>query len=351
MKITDFDYILPETLIANKPKEKRDESNLLILNRKNKSFKISKFKNIGDYINPGDLIVINDTKVIPARLIGYKPTGGKIELLLLNNIEKNKWETLVKPGKRFKEGAKIYFNNDNKVSYFKGSVEKVLDDGKRIIKFECKGDFYKLLLKYGAMPLPPYIKNTPLSEKEIRKKYQTIYAKNLGAAAAPTAGLHFTKELIKKLKNKGVQFGYLTLHVNAGTFLPVKEDNIKNHKMYKEYYKLPRKLVSQIKNTKEKGKKIIVCGTTTLRALETIFKDGMKINKKAVLEGNTDIFIYPGYKFKIVDSLITNFHLPRSTLLLLVCAFASRKMILNAYEEAKKNNFRFFSFGDAMLIL
>lgn len=346
MKISDFDYCLLPSLIADKPKDKRDESNLLVLRRESKRLDFCKFKNIENYINPGDLIVLNDTKVIPARLIGRKPTGGRIEVFLLNKVGRKEWEALVKPGKRFKEGAKVYFD-----SGFSGIVEKVLSDGRRIIKFNYKGNFYKTISKHGLMPLPPYIKNTPLLEKEIRRKYQTVFAKKKGAAAAPTAGLHFTKRLINKLKKKGVKFGFLTLHVGAGTFLPVNTENIEDHKMYLEYYKIPKKLINLIKETKKNGKRIIACGTTTLRALETVFWNKKKNPRPSYLEGWTDIFIYPGFEFKVVDSLITNFHLPKSTLLLLVCAFASREMIFKAYEIAKEKKFRFYSFGDAMLVI
>ncbi|MBU5485531.1 tRNA preQ1(34) S-adenosylmethionine ribosyltransferase-isomerase QueA [Clostridium sp. MSJ-11] len=340
MKVTDFDYYLPEELIAQVPIEKRDEAKLMVIDKNNKEIEHKIFKDVIDYLETGDCLVLNDTRVLPARLIGEKKgSGGKMEFLLLKRVDKDNWETLVKPGKRAKIGSRFTFGNGE----LKAEVVALGEEGSRIVKFEYEGVFESVLDRLGQMPLPPYIKEK-LEDKE---QYQTVYSKERGSAAAPTAGLHFTEELLSEIKNKGISLVFLTLHVGLGTFRPVKAEDITDHVMHSEYYTLSKESAEVINKTKEMGKKVIAVGTTSCRTLETIGDDNGRVKESS---GWTDIFIYPGYKFKIIDGLITNFHLPQSTLLMLVSALCGREKILNAYNTAVKEEYRFFSFGDAMLI-
>ena len=341
MKTKDFDYNLPERLIAQYPLENREESKLLILDKETGNMEHKQFKDIIDYLNPGDCLVLNDTRVIPARLFGNRiGKEEKIEILLLKRVEGNNWEALVRPGKKARPGHIIEFGG----GILKGEVLSIEpEEGTRIIKFDYEGIFEEILDKLGQMPLPPYITAT----LEDQERYQTVYSKNSGSAAAPTAGLHFTKSLIKRIEDKGINIAYITLHVGLGTFRPVKVDNILEHHMHSEYYLLSEESASIINNTKSNGGKIISVGTTTTRTLETLGNADGRVNPSS---GWTDIFIYPGYEFKIIDRLITNFHLPESTLLMLVSALSSKENILNAYRTAVKEEYRFFSFGDAMLI-
>jgi len=339
-KTSDFYYNLPEELIAQTPLKDRDHSRLLALDKDKGDIEHKHFYNVIDYLNEGDCIVINDTKVLPARLYGVrKDTGAVIELLLLKRIDDKKWETLVKPGKKAKEGIEIIF----KENLLTGKIIDVHEDGNRIIEFEFQGIFEEILDQLGEMPLPPYI-----HEKLVDKnRYQTIYAAHPGSAAAPTAGLHFNDELLKKIEDKGVSIAKLTLHVGLGTFRPVKSEYILEHKMHSEYYELTEEEAKKINKAKLEGKKVISVGTTSTRTLETIGDNDGFVRAQ---NGWTEIFIYPGYKFKVVDSLITNFHLPESTLIMLVSALAGKQNIMNAYKMAVENKYRFFSFGDAMII-
>ena len=340
MKTDDFDFELPEELIAQEPILKRDSSRLMVVDKKTGSISHHVFTDIVDLLNKGDVLVLNDTKVIPARLFGIKEnTSAHIEVLLLNNIENNIWSCLVKPAKRVKEGTIISFGD----GLLKAKCLEVDDEGIRKIEFKYDGIFMEILDKLGTMPLPPYIK-TKLKDKD---RYQTVYAKNIGSAAAPTAGLHFTKELLEKIKNKGIIICYVTLHVGLGTFRPVKVEDVSKHKMHSEYYEMNEETANILNKAKEEGRRIISVGTTSVRVLETVMN---KYNYFCKCSGWTDIFIYPGYKFKGIDNLITNFHLPKSTLIMLVSALASREIILNAYNEAVKEKYRFFSFGDSMFI-
>lgn len=340
MKVSDFDFYLPEEQIAQHPLEKRDGARLMVLDKKDGSIEHKVFKDILDYLEEGDCLVLNDTRVLPARLLGVKESsGGKMEFLLLKRKEKDLWETLVKPGKRAQIGTKFLFGNGE----LKAEVIDIVEEGSRIVRFEHEGIFEEVLDKLGQMPLPPYIKET-LEDKEM---YQTVYSKEQGSAAAPTAGLHFTKELLRDIEKKGVKTAFLTLHVGLGTFRPVKVEDINNHVMHSEYYSLSKESAEIINSCKEKGKRVISVGTTSTRTLETIGDKNSRVKEQS---GWTDIFIYPGYKFKIVDALITNFHLPKSTLLMLVSALSSRDIVINAYETAVKEEYRFFSFGDAMFI-
>lgn len=340
MKVTDFDFDLPEQLIAQNPYEKRDEARLMILNKNDGSLEHKIFKDIIDYLNPGDCLVLNDTRVIPARLIGEKQdTGGKMEFLLLKRVDKDCWQTLVKPGKRAQIGTKFSFGNGELTAEVIGLDE----DGSRIVKFQYYGIFEEVLDRLGQMPLPPYIKEK-LKDNEM---YQTVYSKEQGSAAAPTAGLHFTKELLHKIEEKGISLAFLTLHVGLGTFRPVKVENIEEHHMHSEFYRIDEKTANIINSAKENGKRVIAVGTTSCRTLETIGGSNGKVKASS---GWTDIFIYPGYTYKVVDALITNFHLPQSTLLMLVSALSSKEYILNAYKTAVENKYKFFSFGDAMFI-
>ena len=340
MKTEDFNYDLPEKLIAQTPLAKRDSSKLMIVDRHTGEIKHEVFHNIINYLNKDDVLVLNDTKVMPARIIGEKTdTKAVIELLLLRNIHDDTWEVLAKPAKRIKLGTIISFGN----GLLKAKCVGLGEEGIREVTFTYEGIFYEILDKLGSMPLPPYIK-AKLIDKD---RYQTVYAKNIGSAAAPTAGLHFTKELLKQIENKGIKICYVTLHVGLGTFRPVNVEDVKTHKMHSEFYQMSREVADILNKAKDEGKRIIAVGTTSTRTLETIMtKDG----KFMETSGWTDIFIYPGYEFKAIDAQITNFHLPKSTLIMLVSAFATKEIILNAYAEAVKNNYRFFSFGDSMFI-
>lgn len=340
MKTDDFDYYLPEELIAQTPLKKRDSSRMLVLDKQNGNIFHKTFSDIIDYLNPGDTLVLNDTKVIPARIIGVKEeTGAVIELLLLKNIDDNNWECLTRPAKRVKVGTVISFGD----GMLKATCSSVGEEGIRVFSLSYDGILYEILDKLGTMPLPPYIHE----KLEDQSRYQTVYAKNIGSAAAPTAGLHFTKELLNDIKNKNVNIAYLTLHVGLGTFRPVNVEDVTKHKMHTEYYSISKETCDIINKTKESGNKIVVVGTTSVRVLETVMN---RFGELKECSGVTDIFIYPGYKFKIVDNLITNFHLPKSTLVMLVSALAGNDNIMKAYHEAVLNKYRFFSFGDAMFI-
>lgn len=340
MKTKDFNYNLPERLIAQHPLSNRDESRLLVLDKKTGGIEHRQFKDMINYLDKGDCLVLNDTRVLPARLFGSRVGKEEsIEILLLKRVDDKIWETLVKPGKKARPGHIIEFGD----GILKGEVQSINEEGTRMIKFDYQGIFEEILDELGEMPLPPYITEV-LIDKE---RYQTVFSKNIGSAAAPTAGLHFTKNLLDDIKNKGVNIAYLTLHVGLGTFRPVKTDNILEHHMHSEYYSIGEETAELINNTRLNGGKIVSVGTTTTRTLETIASShGVAIASS----GWTDIFIYPGYEFKLVDRLITNFHLPESTLLMLVSALSNRESIFKAYEEAILEEYRFFSFGDAMLI-
>jgi S-adenosylmethionine:tRNA ribosyltransferase-isomerase len=340
IRTRDFYYELPERLIAQTPIKERDHSRLLVLDKKTGEISHRYFYNITEYLNPGDCLVINDTKVLPARLFGTRTdTGAVVEFLLLKRIDDKRWETLVKPGKKAKIGAKITF----KENLLSGKIIDILQEGNRVIEFEYEGIFEEILDILGEMPLPPYI-HEKLSDRD---RYQTVYAHNLGSAAAPTAGLHFNDKLLKEIEKKKVSIAKLTLHVGLGTFRPVKAEYIKDHTMHSEYYQLNEVEAEKINYAKKTGHRVISVGTTSTRTLETISSEEGLVKAG---EGWTDIFIYPGYKFKLVDSLITNFHLPESTLLMLVSALAGRENIMKAYKEAVEKEYRFFSFGDAMFI-
>lgn len=341
MKTSDFYYDLPEELIAQTPVEPRDHSRLLYLQRNTGKHEDRHFYNILDYLKEGDLLVVNNSRVLPARLYGTKlETGSHMELLLLEQKEQMVWETLVKPGKKAKPGAKFSFGNGLLI----GEILEVLDGGNRLIRFECEKNFFEVLDQIGQMPLPPYI-TQKLEDKE---RYQTVYSKEIGSSAAPTAGLHFTTELMDKLKQKGVQIAEVTLHVGLGTFRPVKAEEITDHKMHSEHCHLPKETADLILETKKRGNRVIAVGTTSCRTLESVATFTGKIQE---WDGYTDIFIYPGYEFKVLDGLITNFHLPESTLIMLISAFAGYDNVMNAYHHAVEERYRFFSFGDAMLIL
>ncbi|MFD3156417.1 tRNA preQ1(34) S-adenosylmethionine ribosyltransferase-isomerase QueA [Haloimpatiens sp. FM7330] len=341
MDVKDFYFDLPEELIAQHPVEKRDESRLMVLDKKTGELEHKHFKDILGYLKTGDCIVLNNTRVLPARLIGKKEkTGGKMEFLLLKRMDNDKWEVLVKPGKRAKIGSEFEFGDGR----LKAEVVDMGEDGSRIVQFKYSGIFEQVLDELGQMPLPPYI----TERLDDRERYQTVYSKEVGSAAAPTAGLHFTEELLKKIKEKGIKIVFLTLHVGLGTFRPVKADKVEEHHMHSEYYSMSKESADIINKTKENGGKVIAVGTTSCRTLETIGRDN---DGKAIEQsGWTNIFIYPGYKFKIVDALITNFHLPESTLIMLVSTLAGRENIMNAYNTAVEERYRFFSFGDAMFI-
>ena len=340
MRKEDFNFDLPEELIAQDPLEDRSSSRLLVLDKETGKTEHHVFREIIDYLEAGDCLVINDTKVIPARLIGSKiGTDAKIEVLLLKRKENDVWETLVKPGKKAKIGTRISFGDGLLV----GEVVDIVEEGNRLIQFQYEGIFEEILDRLGQMPLPPYITH----QLEDKNRYQTVYAKHSGSAAAPTAGLHFTPELLKKIEEKGVQIARVTLHVGLGTFRPVKVDNILEHHMHSEFYQIEEEAAEKINTAKANGKRVIAVGTTSCRTIESAAKEDGTI---APVSGWTDIFIYPGYQFKVLDCLITNFHLPESTLVMLVSALAGREHVLNAYEEAIKERYRFFSFGDAMFI-
>lgn len=342
MKLEEFDFYLPEELIAQTPLLKRDTSKLLTINRKENTYEHKVFSDIIDYFNPGDTLVLNNTRVMPARLYGQKKdTGAAIEVLLLKNKEHNMWECLVKPAKRIKVGSIVSFGD----GIMEAECVKVLDDGFRYFEFKYEGIFQERLDELGTMPLPPYIKER-LTDKE---RYQTVYSKEIGSSAAPTAGLHFTNELLDKIKQKGVNIVYLTLHVGLGTFRPVSVENIEDHDMHSEYYTLDEETANVINETKKNGGRVFSVGTTSTRTLETIARDND--GKIVPASGWTNIFIYPGFEFKCVDGLITNFHLPKSSLIMLVSAFYNREKVLELYKIAVENKYRFFSFGDAMIII
>ena len=340
MKTSDFYYDLPEELIAQDPLEDRSSSRLLVLDKKTGETEHHVFREIVNYLDPGDCLVINDTKVIPARLIGAKEeTGAKIEVLLLKRGADDVWETLVKPGRKAKPGTRISFGD----GLLTGEVVDIVDEGNRLIRFEYEGIFEEILDRLGQMPLPPYITHQ-LKDKD---RYNTVYAEHPGSAAAPTAGLHFTPELLEKIRDKGVDIAHVTLHVGLGTFRPVKVDDVENHHMHSEFYMIDETAAEKINRAKENGKHVICVGTTSCRTIESAADENGRLK---ACSGWTDIFIYPGYQFKILDALITNFHLPESTLVMLVSALAGRDHVLAAYEEAVRERYRFFSFGDAMFI-
>lgn len=348
MKITDFDYNLPEELIAQKPADKRDESRLLVVHRDSGNLEHRHFYDILDYLKPGDLMVLNNSKVLPARMYGVKEgTGAKIEFLLIKRIEGDRWETMVKPGKRLKPGDSVLFCEK---SLLRARIVDYGKDGTRIVDFEYEGIFMERLEEVGSMPLPPYIERS--SEDEDKDRYQTVYCKDEGSVAAPTAGLHFTEELLEKAQAKGVELVYVTLHVGIGTFRPVKVENIEEHSMHFEEYHIDEASANAINKAKREGRRIISVGTTSTRTVESAayYDEELKCMQVKAGTGSTGIFIYPGYEFKIIESLITNFHLPKSTLLMLISALYDREKILEVYEEAIKEGYRFFSYGDAMFI-
>lgn len=341
LKREDFNFDLPEELIAQDPLEDRSSSRLLVLNKETGAVEHHVFKDIVGYLNPGDCLVINDTKVLPARLIGEREgTGAKVEVLLLKRKENDVWETLVKPGRKAKPGTKLVFGG----GLLHAEVLEVVEEGNRMIKFQYEGIFEEILEQLGQMPLPPYITH----QLEDKNRYQTVYAKHTGSAAAPTAGLHFTPKLLEQIKEKGVEIAHVTLHVGLGTFRPVKVENILEHHMHSEFYQIEQSEADKINCAKENGHRVICVGTTSCRTVESAADENGRLRE---CSGWTEIFIYPGYQFKILDCLITNFHLPESTLIMLVSALAGREHVLAAYEEAIKERYRFFSFGDAMLII
>jgi len=341
MKLEEFDFYLPEDLIAQEPIENRSKSRLLVLNKVSGDIEHRSFEDVIHYLQPGDCLVLNDTKVIPARLMGRRKNSlGKIEMVLLKPVETDTWEVLVKPGRRARIGDEVVFGHGELVA-------RIIDTtyfGGRIVKIFHDKPFQEVLNNLGEMPTPPYIKK----KLEDKNRYQTVYAKKPGSAAAPTAGLHFTEELLNKIKDKGISVVFITLHVGLGTFRPVTVENIEEHKMHAEYYEISQEAADAINSTKARGKRVIAVGTTSTRTLETVADESGHIRP---CSGWSDIFIYPGYKFKTIDALITNFHLPKSTLIMLVCAFAGKEKVFRAYEEAVKEKYRFFSFGDAMLII
>lgn len=341
LKTQDFYYDLPQELIAQTPAEPRDSSRLMALDRKTGRVRHCNFYDIIDFLNPGDCLILNDSRVLPARIYGVKEgTGAHVEFLLLENKGGDTWEALCKPGKRAKEGSRFLFGD----GLFAGEVVGVREDGNRLVRFEYEGVFFHLLDQVGQMPLPPYIKEK-LRDKE---RYQTVYSRETGSAAAPTAGLHFTPELLERIRAKGVETGFVTLHVGLGTFRPVSAENITDHKMHAEHYYMPRAAAELINRTKARGGRVIAVGTTSCRTIESVAQREGRFRESA---GWTDIFIYPGYEFRGIDGLITNFHLPESTLLMLVSALAGRERVLAAYQEAVRGRYRFFSFGDAMLVV
>ena len=341
MKTSDFYYELPKELIAQTPVEPRDSSRLLVLDRRDGSVEHRHFYDIIDYLREGDLIVANDSRVLPARIFGVKDeTGARVEFLLLKQISGNRWETLCKPGKKAREGASFTFGD----GLLRAKVAEVRDDGNRVVDFDCDESFFATLDKIGQMPLPPYI----TAELQDKERYQTVYSHELGSAAAPTAGLHFTEELMDRIRQKGVKIAYVTLHVGLGTFRPVKVDDVTRHKMHSEHYEIPAETARLINETKQNGGRVIAVGTTSCRTLESV---ATQYGAVKPCEGYTDIFIYPGYPFKVLDGLVTNFHLPESTLIMLVSAFAGYDNVMNAYKIAVEERYRFFSFGDAMIII
>jgi len=340
VKVSEFNYELPEELIAQTPLEKRDESRLMVLDRNKQTIEHKIFRDILDYLKPGDVLVRNNTKVIPARIYGKKETGANVEFLLLNNIKGDIWESIVRPGNKLHIGTKVIFGD----GILEAEILDIMPGGTRKVEFKYNGIFNEILDEIGLMPLPPYI-HEELKQKD---RYQTVYARHNGSAAAPTAGLHFTPELLEKIQGKGVEIANVTLHVGIGTFRPVKEDTVEAHKMHSEHFYIKQEDVEKINKAKKNGNRVIAVGTTSCRVLETISDE--KTGMVKPIEDDTQIFIYPGYKFKCIDGLITNFHLPQSTLLMLVSALAGKDYMMKAYEEAVKEKYRFFSFGDAMFI-
>ena len=339
MKTRDFWYDLPEELIAQTPLEQRDSSRLLVMDRKTGQLNHRQFFDVFDYLKPGDCLVMNDSRVLPARLLGNRPTGGAVELLLLKDLGDKKWECLAKPGRKLQAGQEVVFG-DGKLT---ATILEVQDDGNRVVEFHYEGIFLEILEQLGKMPLPPYIK----AELQNQERYQTVYSREVGSAAAPTAGLHFTNALLEKIRSKGVKTAFVTLHVGLGTFRPVKVDDVTDHHMHAELCMISKETAELLNETKRSGGRIICVGTTSCRTLESLVNDDGSFEEKSKW---TEIFIYPGYTFKAMDGLITNFHLPESTLVMLVSAFAGRENTLNAYSQAVKEKYRFFSFGDAMLI-
>ncbi len=339
MKKSDFDFYLPEELIAQTPLEKRDSSRLLVLDKATGALEHRHFYELPEFLNEGDCLVLNNSRVLPARLIGTRKTGGAVELVLLRDLGEGRWECLSRPGRKTKPGTALVFGGGELTA----EVESVAEGGNRIVRFDYEGIFLEVLERLGKMPLPPYIKE----ELDDPERYQTVYSRELGSAAAPTAGLHFTQELLDKIAAKGVKVCYVTLHVGLGTFRPVKEDDIEQHDMHSEYCVIPPETATLINETKAHGGRVICVGTTSCRTLESWAQEDGHMEPSA---GWTSIYIYPGYRFKVMDALVTNFHLPQSTLIMLVSALAGRKHVLHAYEEAVKNRYRFFSFGDAMFI-
>jgi len=340
LKTSDFIYDLPEELIAQTPMERRDASRLLVLDKTDGSLEHRHFYDLVDYLRPGDCLVMNNSRVIPARLFGTRPSGGAVEVVLLKDLGDNRWECLSRPGKKMRPGTEVAFGGDN---LLRGVVEDVMDDGNRIICFHYEGIFLEILEKLGHMPLPPYIKEQ-LNDPE---RYQTVYSKEPGSAAAPTAGLHFTNELLERIRAMGVETAFITLHVGLGTFRPVKVENVEEHEMHSEYCTIPAETAEVIRRTRERGGRVIAVGTTSCRTLESFSRENGLVEATG---GWTNIFIYPGYRFKCIDALITNFHLPGSTLVMLVSALAGKENVLNAYAAAVEEGYRFFSFGDAMFI-
>ena len=339
MKTHDFWYDLPEELIAQTPLEQRDGSRLLVLNRQTGALEHRHFYDIVEYLNPGDCLVMNDSRVLPARLLGHRPTGGAVEVLLLRDLGGGDWECLVKPGRKMQEGQEVIFGDGQLTA----TVRAVREDGNRVVHFSYEGIFLEVLERLGKMPLPPYIKE----ELQDQERYQTVYSREVGSAAVPTAGLHFTRELLEKIREKGVSEAFVTLHVGLGTFRPVKAEEVTEHHMHSELCMLSRETAEILNETRRRGGRIVCVGTTSCRTLESLVNEDGSFEAKSRW---TDIFIYPGYRFKAMDALITNFHLPESTLVMLVSAFAGREQVLHAYEEAVKERYRFFSFGDAMFI-
>ncbi|MEO2065809.1 MAG: tRNA preQ1(34) S-adenosylmethionine ribosyltransferase-isomerase QueA [Desulfurobacteriaceae bacterium] len=342
MKVSEFDYTLPKELIAKFPAEPRDSSRLMVLNRRTGEIEHRIFRDIKEYLKEGDVLVLNNTKVIPARLYGELPTGGKVEILLIRQVEPSVWEIMSKPARKLKPGRKVIFSPE-----LTAEVVGYLGEGRRLLRFSYPEsmDFMEILSRIGHVPLPPYVERE--ERPEDREKYQTVFAKEEGSVAAPTAGLHFTPELLKELEERGVIIKTVTLHVGPGTFKPVKVERVEEHKMDYETYTVPEETAEEINRAKEEGRRVIAVGTTVVRTLESVASEGGTVKSG---EGITNLFIYPGYRFKVIDALITNFHLPRSTLLMLVCAFAGKEKVLNAYREAIKEGYRFYSFGDAMFI-
>lgn len=340
MKTHDFWYDLPEELIAQTPLERRDGSRLMVLNRETGEVTHRHFYDILDYLSPGDCLVMNDSRVLPARLMGHRPTGGVVEVLLLRDLGDKRWECLCKPGRKMQVGSEVIFGDGE----LTGVVREVREDGNRVVEFRYEGIFLEVLERLGKMPLPPYIKE----ELQDQERYQTVYSREVGSAAAPTAGLHFTRELLEKIREKGVNEAFVTLHVGLGTFRPVKAEEVTDHHMHSELCMMNAETAKMLNETRQNGGRIVCVGTTSCRTLESLVNEDGSFEAKSKW---TDIFIYPGYTFKAMDGLITNFHLPESTLVMLVSAFAGREHVLNAYEEAVKEKYRFFSFGDAMCIL